>query len=487
MQAALERYGTTSFAEALAPAERLARGGVEVQPVVAEELANNQERLGLFPAAAEQFLVDGERPYAAGSTLVQPELADTFALLAAGGPEEFYAGEISDRIVAEMERANEPGNEGLMTAEDLAGYEAVWREPLVGSYRDAEVVAMPAPTSGGIAALQILNILEGYDLAASGPNSADTLHYIAEAQKIAFADRGEYVADPDFAEVPADELVSEEYADERRQEISAEEAAEYEPGSFGDAGEEGEDTNEDTNTTHLSVIDAAGNAVALTCTIEQSFGSAVVAPGTGFLLNNELTDFSEAGTANEPEPGKRPRSSINPFIITQDGEPTLVTGAAGGATIIMGPVLSAINVVDFGLGIDSAVDAPRLDEAEPSQMTLEDGRISPEVQADLIDRGHTISREGEYADLPRVQSAGVDPVTGERLAVTDPRSGAEEFAALGQGAAAPVVSDPDTEMEEIPATGGPPAASMAFVGTVGVASAALAAMLCALVFRYRVR
>lgn len=442
MDAALSRYGTMSLSEAVAPAESLARNGVEIQPVVADEMANNEGRLSLFPASAEQFLDENGEPYEAGETLVQTDLADTFALLAEEGADAFYEGDIAERIVADMEGAGEyPGGEGIMTLDDLASYEAKWREPVVGEYRGAEIIAMPPPTSGGVALVEMLNILEGFDL--SEPGSADTIHRLAEAQKIAFADREEYLADPDFVDVPVEELTSEEYADERRGEISEDEAGEYEAGSFGESGESGEETNPDTNTTHLSVMDAAGNAVALTCTIEQSFGSAVVAPGTGFLLNNEMTDFSEAGTANEPEGGKRPRSSINPAILVEDGEPTLVVGGAGGVQIVMGSLLPIVNTVDFGMSLDEAIDAPRLDALAPPDILLEDGRVSAAEQADLIARGHTISREGEYADLPRVQAVGVDAGTGERLATTDPRSGEDEYAALAQSGAA-----------EVPETGG---------------------------------
>lgn len=467
MDAALERYGTTTLADAVAPAESLARNGVEVQPVVAGEMAANARRLALFPEAAGQFLKNGE-PYEAGETIVQPDLAETFSQIAVGGPEAFYEGEIAEEIVADMEGAGDyPGDDGLMTLDDLASYEAKWREPLVGDYRGSEVVAMPPPTSGGVATLQMLEILEGYDLAGQGRYSTDTLHQMAEAEKIAFADRGEYLADPDFVDVPVDELTSEDYAEERRGDIPSDEAGEYEPGSFEGSGSEGGETNPDTNTTHVSVVDAEGNAVALTCTIEQSFGSAVVAPGTGFLLNNELTDFSEPGTANEPEPGKRPRSSINPLIVTQGGEPTLVTGAAGGVTIIMGAFQAALNHMDFGLGPAEAVDAARLDEAEPSEMSLEDARVSPVVQSELITaRGHTITREGEYADLPRVQAVGLDPDIGEALATTDPRSGEDEYAALAQNDAPRTI--PDTGGLTVPVVAGVGAVLTMVVGAGGM-------------------
>lgn len=465
MDAALERYGTTTLADAVAPAESLARNGVEVQPVVAGEMAANARRLALFPEAAGQFLKNGE-PYEAGETIVQPDLAETLSQIAVGGPEAFYEGEIAEEIVADMEGAGDyTGDDGLMTLDDLASYEAKWREPLVGDYRGSEVVAMPPPTSGGVATLQMLEILEGYDLAGQGRYSTDTLHQMAEAEEIAFADRGEYLADPDFVDVPVDELTSEDYAEERRGDIPSDEAGEYEPGSFEGSGSEGGETNPDTNTTHVSVVDAEGNAVALTCTIEQSFGSAVVAPGTGFLLNNELTNFSEPGTANEPEPGKRPRSSINPLIVTQGGEPTLVTGAAGGVTIIMGAFQAALNHMDFGLGPAEAVDAARLDEAEPSEMSLEDARVSPVVQSELTARGHTINREGEYADLPRVQAVGLDPDTGEALATTDPRSGEDEYAALAQNDAPRTI--PDTGGLTVPVVAGV-GAVLAMVGAGGM-------------------
>ena len=465
MQAALDRYGTVELSETIAPAESLAREGVEVQPSVSEEMAANAERLKPFPAAADQFLVDGEEPYAVGSTLVQPELADTLSILAEQGPDAFYEGPIAEEIVRAMESPSDlPGNQGLLVREDLASYEAVWREPLVGEYRGREIVAMPPPTSGGIATLQMLNLLESFNLAAAGPSSADALHLIAEAQKIAFADRNEYVADTDFVEVPLEELVSEGYADERRGEIDPEKAGSYDPGDLGPSGEDrgaGSDTNPETNTTHLSVIDAEGNAVSLTCTIEQSFGSGVVAPGTGFLLNNELTDFSEPGTANEPAPGKRPRSSMNPVVVIEDGEPRLVVGGAGGVQIVMGSLLAVTNTVDFGLPVDEAIDAERLDEQAAEEMLLEDGRIPPDVQTDLTERGHAISGQGEYADLPRVQAAGVDPESGERLTVTDPRSGAEEYAVLAQSG---------VPTETMPGTGGPPLDLVALVAAGGFAA-----------------
>jgi gamma-glutamyltranspeptidase / glutathione hydrolase len=463
MQAALESYGTIGLADAIAPAEQLAREGFEVPESLSEEMGNHGSRLRLFPETREQFLVSGEEPYPPGSILVQPELAETLDLIAREGPDAFYKGEIADRIVEDMQNAGDlEGDEGLMTGEDLAGYRAVWREPLIGDYRGREILAMPPPTSGGIAVIEMLNILEDFDLAAEGQSSAEALHLLAEAQKLAFADRDERVADPDFEDVPTEELTDEAYAESRRAEINPEKAGSYGPGDLGEA-ETSSGSGEDTggSTTHLSVIDAAGSAVALTCTIEQTFGSAVVAPGTGILLNNELTDFGEPGSANEPEGGKRPRSSISPTIVVEDGIPVLVVGAAGGAQIIMGSLLAVVNTVDYGLDPARAIDAERIDEPSGTKMTIEQGRVTPQAQTGLAVRGHEIKsgkeRQGEYAKLPRVQAAGVDPETGERLAATDPRSN-EPAASVGQGAGAARQGTPQKTRQKLPGTGGPPLA-----------------------------
>ncbi|WP_157965640.1 gamma-glutamyltransferase [Euzebya rosea] len=425
-----QRFGTTDWADLVAPAEALARDGVEVPESLSSAMAAAAPRLRLFPAAAEQFLVGGVAPYPPGSTLVQPDLADTLALIAADGPPAFYTGPIAEMIVADMvdNAGGYPGDDGLMTAEDLASYEARFRTPLTADYRGHEVIAMPPPTSGGIAVIEMLNILENFDLTAAGQSSADHLHLVAEAQKIAWADRGAYVADSDFVDVPVDLLTSQAYADQRAAEIDLASAGSYEPADLGEpAPDDGADNNPRGNTTHLSVIDATGNVIALTCTIEQAFGSAIVAPGTGFLLNNELTDFSAAGTANEPEPGKRPRSSISPTIVLRDGRPVIAVGGAGGATIVMGSHQAIVGLVDFGLDVAQAVDAERLD-AGTIDLQLENVRVSPAVQADLMERGHQVVPNGEYGALPRVQAVGVDPATREHVGTSDSRTDQATYA-----------------------------------------------------------
>jgi gamma-glutamyltranspeptidase/glutathione hydrolase len=305
---------------------------------------------------------------------------------------------------------HEIGDQGLLTMDDLAAYRAVWRKPVLGSYKDAQIVAMPPPTSGGVALVEILNLLEPLDLAGKGHSSADAIHLLGEAGRIAWADRGRYLADPDHVPQPTATLISKEYADRRRPEMQLDRTTAKGAGDVG-AG----------STTHISVVDRDGSAVALTCTVEQEFGSAVAAPGTGFVLNNELTDFDPPGAANEPAPGKRPRSSMSPTIVVRDGEPALVLGGAGGSRIIMGVVTSVLNVLEFGMDAVHAVDAERADNRGSATMRVEDARLDPAVLADLESRGWTLVREGEYAPLPRIQVAGIAE-DGSAFAVSDPRT-----------------------------------------------------------------
>jgi len=406
MQAMLKRYGTISLSRAVRPAERLARGGVRVTPEVAAATKENAKRLKLFPASRRQYLRRG-KPLRAGSRLRQRDMAATLRRIIRSGPRGFYRGVNARRIVADMRRASRlKGDRGIMRLRDLARYEAKWRAPLTGSFRGRQIVAMPPPTSGGIAVVQMLNVLEGFDLKASGQSSANSLHSIIEAEKQAFADRGEYVGDPGFVKVPTQRLISKDYAAQRRALIRPDRAQNYKPGlGPRSAGSSGTETG---STTHVSVVDRQGNAVALTCTIEQEVGSAVIAPGTGFLLNNELTDFGDPGTANAARAGKRPRSSMSPTIVVEDGRPVVVTGGAGGSRIIMGVLFTVLNRVEYGLDLPRAVDAERLDaQAVPDDPILIEGaRLAPGVLADLKRRGHKFEGEGEYADSPRIQAAG---------------------------------------------------------------------------------
>jgi gamma-glutamyltranspeptidase/glutathione hydrolase len=425
MSSALGRFGTISLADALAPAEKLARLGFRVPTSLSGAMARRAKDIALFPATAKQYLRDGS-PYAPGETLVQPDLARSLRLIMRRGPGALYGGTLAKLIVRDM-RAPRPATQdpGLLTVKDFAGYKALWRTPLHTTYRGRDVYAAPPATSGGQTMIEMLNILEGFDLASYGPFSAKAITAISEAQKIAWADRGAYLGDPAFVKQPIAQLISKQYAAQRRAEIDVNRARTFAPGVFDSSAlrADGADVNPAGSTTHVSVIDSKGGAVAVTCTIEQEFGSAVIAPGTGFLLNNELTDFSGPGTANEPAPGKRPRSSINPTIVVQAGAPVLVAGAAGGSTIIMGPTLAVIDTVDYGMTLPEAVDAQRFDDQGTNKLTIEDTRIAPDVLSALTSEGYQLALQGEYGVTPRMQLAGLAPgPAGLATAVSDSRS-----------------------------------------------------------------
>lgn len=460
---AVARFGTKSLDDVIAPAEEMAREGVPVAPGFSTSYGPetsgvpDSERLRMFPEAASIYLRNGlQYPpdnEQADSTLVQKDYARSLALVATFGPDAFYedgeypafsyrgthyeAGRsIARLIVEDMENPNNPpypGDKGLMTIGDLESYEAKWRAPLRGTYRGRQIIAMGAPSRGGTVALEMLNIIEGYDVASMQHSSADYFHFLAEAQKIAWADQKAHVTDPDKEEVPHF-LTSKGYAAQRRAEIDPEHAQAYEPGSLGDGGAQssGKKTPAGGHTTHVSVIDGDGNAVAVTCTLNSRFGSAVVAPGTGFLLNNELLDFDDAGTINEPEGGRRPVSNMTPTIVVDGGRAILVGGGGGGDFISNGVILAISNVVDFGMDIAHAVDAARFFEFECCNMVLEDGRVLPEVwenasrdelDGELVRRGHVVERRGEYwmYQFPIIQAVGFDPARGLNVGTSDPR------------------------------------------------------------------
>ena len=425
MAKAARRFGTMPLAKLIHPARRLAANGVVVTEDLSASMAANSERLRLFPASARIYLVGGTVPYPPGSTLVQEGYARSLRRIAQRGPRAFYRGRIARLIVRDMKEnsGSYPGDEGLMRRGDLRRYRAKWRTPLQTGYRGHRVLAVGPPTSGGLVAIEMFNVLKNFDVPSFEPFGADRLHYTAEAQKIAWADRDAYVADPDHADVPTKLLASEAYAAGRAKEIEPDQAKDYEPADRpdGPTPAPGYDEPGAHHTTHVSVVDKDGNAVSVTCTVEFLFGSAVVAPGAGFILNNQLTDFSAPGTANEPEPGKRPRSSTTQLIITKRGRPVAVLGGAGGPRIPMGVIMTGQNVMDFGLDLAHAIDAERLNEPTCCAMSLEDVRVGPQTQLELEARGHQIVREGEYGATPIVQAAGVNLETGKQEAVSDPR------------------------------------------------------------------
>jgi gamma-glutamyltranspeptidase/glutathione hydrolase len=445
--AALERYGTRPLAATIAPAEKLARDGVPVTPEQSAFMGFESERMRYYPETARIYLKGGVEPYQPGERLVQSDYADSLRLVAQHGPDAFYKGQIAKAIASDMQLSGAyPGDRGTMTLGDLAAYRAKWRKPVRGTYRGYGVVGMPPPSSGGLASVEILNVLEGFDLKRFRISSADRFHLVAEAQKIAWADRDQYVADPDFVTVPRATMASKRYAAKRRAEISRQHARTYKAAAGAPGLRRGSHSDARSGeTTNVAVIDRWGNAAAINCSIEQTFGSAVTAPGTGFPLNNQLTDFGPPGTANEPEPRKRPRSSQSPLIVTYRGKPALVLGGGGGSSIIMGVTNAVINHVDYGLGPARAVDTERADargvcNGDGLQLCIEDGRVLPDVLAKLRSLGHAVQSRSEpsgctdasgitdpgkpceYWFGTRVQAAATSPRTGERLATSDPRN-----------------------------------------------------------------
>ena len=392
MALALERYGSISLAEALAPAIELAEQGIVVNPDLSDSLKGLSERLQKWPTSTAIFYKDGGVGYyEPGDTLVQSDLAASMKLIAEGGPSVFYEGPIAEKIVAAVEAAG-----GHLTLDDFKSYEVKLREPVKGSYRGYEIASMPPPSSGGIHIVQILNMLEGVPMGFLGHNSADSLHMMAEAMKYAYADRSEYLGDPDFFDVPIDELTSKTYAADLLGRISqgrAATAAEIGPGDLA--------PYESSETTHFSVVDADGNAVSNTYTINFSYGTGLVADGTGILLNNELDDFSAkpgvpnaygliGGDANAVEPKKRPLSSMSPTIVLNDGKPFLVTGSPGGSRIITTTLQVIMNVIDHGMNVAEATHAPRIHHQWlPDELRVEEG-LSPDTVRLLEQRGQKV-------------------------------------------------------------------------------------------------
>jgi gamma-glutamyltranspeptidase / glutathione hydrolase len=351
--------GSLPWKRLVEPAVKLAREGIVVSHGLAASIARALPRMSRYPASMAVFTRDGE-PYQPGDLWVQPDLADSLQRIADHGPDGFYKGRTAELLVAEMQRGG-----GLITLEDLAAYQARKREPVRGTYRGYGILSMPPPSSGGTALVEMLNILEGYDLGELGFGTTATLHRMTEAMRRAFADRARSLGDPDFnPDLPVTRLTSKEYAAELRASIDPERASISSPTEF-------EWPAESPETTHFSVVDKDRNAVSLTYTLEWGYGSGIVVPGAGFLLNNEMGDFNAGpgltndqgliGTpANLAEPGKRMLSSMTPTIVTRDGELFMVTGTPGGRTIINTVLQTILNVIDHGMNAQTAVDAGRI-------------------------------------------------------------------------------------------------------------------------------
>ncbi|MBE0443888.1 gamma-glutamyltransferase [Psychrobacter sp. FME5] len=389
---ALEDHGTMSRGQVMAPAIVLAEDGIEVTAGLSESLEALSDRLQKWPSTKKIFFKADGSAYQPGERLKQPELAKSLKLVAAKGADGFYKGETAKKLVKAV---NEAG--GSMSLEDLANYEAIAREPVKGEYRGYEIVSMPPPSSGGIHIVQILNILEGYPLKDYGQNSAQTIHLMAEAMQLAYADRAEYLGDSDFIDVPASGLTSQAYADKLRALINPEKAT---PASTVKANNPL--PYESDQTTHFSIVDKDGNAIANTYTLNFSYGTGLVADGTGILLNNEMDDFSAkpgvpngygllGGEANAVEANKRPLSSMSPTIVFKDSKPYIVTGSPGGSRIITTVAQVISNVIDHDMNIAEATHAPRIhDQWLPDEIRVEKALNVDTIQK-LESMGHKVS------------------------------------------------------------------------------------------------
>jgi gamma-glutamyltranspeptidase / glutathione hydrolase len=393
LELAWRKYGSGkfSFADLIAPAIALARQGLTVDDDVADSLPLAAKALGRHPSSARIYLrPDGGIPQT-GDHIALDDLAATLQTIAATGVAGFYAGPVAEKIVQAVNAAG-----GRMTIDDLAKYHAVEREPVRGTYRGYAVVSMPPPSSGGAHIIEILNILEGFPLAAQGLNSAASLHELAEAEKLAYADRAAWLGDPDFIKIPLAGLTSKAYAEHLRALIApdrARPAADIRPGE--------PQRYESDQTTHFSIVDSDGDAVANTYTLNLPYGSGLVAEGTGILLNNELDDFAAkpgaanayglmGGDANAPGPMKRPLSSMSPTLVFKDGKLLIATGSPGGSTIISTVLQIILDVVDHGLNVAEAENAPRAhDQLWPDELRIERG-MSPDTIRLLEAMGHKV-------------------------------------------------------------------------------------------------
>ena len=414
-----QKYGSGRFtlADLIAPAIAMARDGITLDDGITNEQTNILARLAHWPASAKIFLKSDGSGLAAGDRLVQPDLADTLESIARDGPDAFYEGPVAWKIAAAVQAAG-----GVMTVDDLKDYRAIEREPVHGSYRGYGIVSMPPPSSGGVGLIEMLNILEGYDLAHD--DETQTLFLMIEAMKRAYADRALFLGDPDKVQNPVARLISKDYAARWRATIDPERATPagaIHPGITADP--------EGHNTTQFSVVDRFGNAVSNTYTLNFSYGVGLVAAGTGILLNNELDDFAAKPEvpnaygligyeANEPGPGKRPLSSMTPTIVLKDGKPFLVTGSPGGSRIITTVLQVIVDVIDRGMDIASAVSAPRVHNQWLPDQVFAEPALSPDIVAALQARGDKVVPQRPFT------SANSIMVTPEGLiGAADPREG----------------------------------------------------------------
>lgn len=402
MDEAFKKYGTLSWEALIQPAIELAEKGFAITAMQAREFNSYKERFVKFNPNGAAIIKDGE--WKEGDVFVQQELAETLKRIATQGRDGFYKGQTADYIVAEMKRGN-----GIMTHSDLANYKAIWRKPIVGEYKGHKIISMPPPSSGGVALLALLQSVEKYPLAQWGFQSDSTVRAMVEAERRVYADRATHLGDPDFYRVPVEHLTSAAYNQSRMANVSLAKATDSETikaGKF--PGYESEET------THYSIVDKDGNAVSLTTTINGSYGSLVWVDGAGFLLNNEMDDFSVkpgvpnmygllGGKANSVEPGKRMLSAMTPTIVEKDGQLKMVVGTPGGSTIITSVFQTIVNVLDFGMSAQESVSAPRFHHQwKPDRIDVESKAIDEKTRASLEKDGYKIYKRGNIGRVENI-------------------------------------------------------------------------------------
>jgi gamma-glutamyltranspeptidase/glutathione hydrolase len=411
-------YGSMNWERLVYPSVVLAEDGFEISERLAGGLERLLDRAAQYPATVAAFSKNGT-PYRTGERLRQPDLARTLQRVMLNRRDGFYRGETARLIAGEMQRGG-----GLISEADLELYQAKERSPIQGTYRGHDIISMPPPSSGGVGLVTMLNILEGFDLASMGHNTTPYLHHVAEAMRRAFQDRARHLADADFVDVPVHRLTSKQHADELRRTIRTDRASTSSPEQVAGA-------DESPETTHYSVVDGDGMAVAVTYTLEAGYGSGIVVPGAGFLLNNEMGDFNAGpgltdergliGTQpNLARPQQRMLSSMTPTIVARDGRLVAVVGSPGGRTIINTVLQVVLNVVDFGMNVQQAVDAPRIHHQWlPDRIRIEEDGVSEITVEQLQALGHTVSVGGRQG---LAHSILIDPGTGDRLGAADSRN-----------------------------------------------------------------
>jgi gamma-glutamyltranspeptidase/glutathione hydrolase len=406
---ALEKYGTMSRQQVIQPAIDHARKGLPVSEVFAGMIVDNYDAIQAFPASADIYLSDGF-PKQVGETVVNSDLADTLQLIADQGRDAFYHGPVAQSIVDAVQ-----ADGGLITLEDLAGYEVSFRTPVTGNYRGYGIVSAPPPSSGGTHVIELLNIMENFDLDSMGLNTASSINAWAQAMRLMYSDRAEYMGDADFVDVPVEGLTSKQYARSQFERIKMDKVMKLEPPGDPWPSESG-------STTHFSVADADGNLVAYTKTINHFFASGITVPGTGILLNDQMDDFDKRpGRANSIEAGKKPLSSMSPTFLLKDGKPFAAIGSPGGKRIISTMALLISNMIDFDMGIQAAIDAPRICNYESGPLKIE-SRIADDVQGALQQMGYELTVKKDF-DLyfGGAQGVVIDHESGELLGGADPR------------------------------------------------------------------